>query len=201
MTTYTDSPSASSPASADPTDAGAPAARPDARAGAGATAGAEARDHRRAMDALKQVRASDLEPYTGLGYLSKLFRLIAILLLVLLVAEVGVGVYSEGVESLRTLMTEASRLIVVAGVLWGAGDLATLLIDIGHDVRATRILLGRQTLPPGETLAPEPGARRQSVVAAAVDGPAAPAPHRPTALPRRTPMGDAPELRGDSRME
>jgi hypothetical protein len=104
----------------------------------------DARDHRKGgVDPLLQVRASDLEPYTGLGYLSKLFRLIAVLLLVLLLAEVGVGVYSEGAGSLRTLITEASRLLVVAGVLWGAGDLATLLIDIGHDVRASRILLGR----------------------------------------------------------
>ena len=37
-----------------------------------------------------------------------------------------------------------SRLIVLAGLLWGTGDLAILLIDIGHDVRAARILLGRQ---------------------------------------------------------
>jgi hypothetical protein len=96
------------------------------------------------MDPLTQVRSSDLEPYTGLGYLSKLFRLIAVLLLVVLVAEVGIGVYQDGSYALRTLLTEASRMVVVAGVLWGAGDLATLLIDVGHDVRATRILLGRQ---------------------------------------------------------
>lgn len=123
----------SSAATADPMDAGHLQDRVNAR------------DHRRGgLDPLLQVRASDLEPYTGLGYLSKLFRLIAVLLLVLLVAEVGVGVYSEGAGSLRTLITEASRLLVIAGVLWGAGDLATLLIDIGHDVRASRILLGRQ---------------------------------------------------------
>jgi len=29
--------------------------------------------------------------------------------------------------------------------LWASGDLAILLIDIGHDVRATRILIGRQS--------------------------------------------------------
>lgn len=185
MTPHTESPDASAPPGAEPQDA------------ARAETHAEAREHRRAIDALNRVRASDLEPYTGLGYLSKLFRLIAILLLVLLVAEVGVGMYSEGVESLRTLITEASRLIVVAGVLWGAGDLATLLIDIGHDVRATRILLGRQTLPPGETLAAPAAARRQVDAAVA----AAPTPHRPTALPRRTTLGDAPEPRGDARME
>jgi hypothetical protein len=128
-----------------------------------------ARDHRRGgMDPLLQVRSSDLEPYTGLGYLSKLFRLIAVLLLVLLVVEVGAGVYSEGTGSLRTLLTEASRLLVVAGVLWGAGDLATLLIDIGHDVRASRILLGRQVGHadevgvPRQAGRPEPPARDPS---------------------------------------
>lgn len=103
-----------------------------------------AREHRRGMDPLTQVRSSDLEPYTGLGYLSKLFRLIAILLLLVLAAEIGIGLYQDGSSALRTLLTEASRMVVVAGVLWGAGDLATLLIDVGHDVRATRILLGRQ---------------------------------------------------------
>jgi hypothetical protein len=125
----------------------------------------EARDHRRGgTDPLLRVRASDLEPYTGLGYLSKLFRLIAVLLLVLLVAEVGIGVYSEGAGSLRTLITESSRLVVVAGVLWGAGDLATLLIDIGHDVRASRILLGRQVAHTDELAAglpPTPAGLRE----------------------------------------
>ncbi len=130
------------PASTDPMDAAHLQERIDAR------------DHRKGgVDPLLQIRSSDLEPYTGLGYLSKLFRLIAVLLLVLLVAEVGVGVYSEGTGSLRTLITEASRLLVIAGVLWGAGDLATLLIDIGHDVRASRILLGRQVMH-GDDLGP-----------------------------------------------
>ncbi len=93
---------------------------------------------------LKVVRASDIEPYTGLGYLSKLFRFMAVIMLLLLVAEIVTGIYSQGAASLPTLLGEASRLIVIAGVLWGTGDLAHLLIDIGHDVRAGRILLARQ---------------------------------------------------------
>src|SRR5215207_325271 len=95
-------------------------------------------------EAMLQVRASDIEPYTGLRYLSKLFRLMAIVLVLLLVAEVVTGLMSQGTAALPTLLAEASKLIVSAALLWASGDLAILLIDVGHDVRATRILLGRQ---------------------------------------------------------
>ncbi|NIQ57181.1 MAG: hypothetical protein GWN85_28070, partial [Gemmatimonadetes bacterium] len=40
-------------------------------------------------------------------------------------------------------------------VLWGGGDLVRLLIDIGHDIRADRILLARllhRTGPSGEAV-------------------------------------------------
>jgi hypothetical protein len=92
---------------------------------------------------IREVRASDIEPYTGLRYLSKLFRFMAIILVVLLIAEVATGLYTQGSGALPTLLGEASRLIVLAGVLWGTGDLAHLLIDMGHDVRAGRILMAR----------------------------------------------------------
>lgn len=105
----------------------------------------DGRRHAGGMDPLFGVRTADIEPYTGLRYLSKLFRMIAVVLMLLLVAEVVTGLYTQGVESLTTLLAEVSRLIVLAGLLWGAGDLAILLIDVGHDVRAARILLGRQT--------------------------------------------------------
>ena len=95
-------------------------------------------------EGLFTVRSSDIEPYVGLRYLSKLFRLMAIILILLLVAEVITGFYAQGSTALPTLLGEASRLVVLAGLLWGAGDLAILLIDVGHDVRAARILLGRQ---------------------------------------------------------
>lgn len=91
------------------------------------------------------IRATDIEPYTGLRYLSKLFRFMAIIMLLLLVAEIATGLYTQGAASVPTLLGEASRLIVIAGVLWGTGDLAHLLIDVGHDVRASRVLLARQT--------------------------------------------------------
>ena len=105
---------------------------------------AESQPRRNDPDAVTHVRASDIEPYIGLRYLSKLFRFMAIILVLLLVAEMVTGIVKQGRASIPTLLGEMSRLIVLAGLLWGTGDLAILLIDVGHDVRATRILLGRQ---------------------------------------------------------
>ena len=109
------------------------------------TTHADGSGRRASADPLIGVREADLEPYIGLRYLSKLFRLIALILVLLLVAEVITGLAQQGTDAVPTLVSEVSRLIVLAGVLWGIGDLALVLIDVGHDVRATRILLGRQT--------------------------------------------------------
>ena len=97
-----------------------------------------------APHAITGVREADLEPYIGLRYLSKLFKLMAVILILLLVAESVTGFIQQGTTAIPTLLAEASRLVVFAGLLWGAGDLAILLIDTGHDVRATRILIARQ---------------------------------------------------------
>jgi hypothetical protein len=110
-------------------------------------------------DARAHVRASDIEPYIGLRYLSKLFKFMAIILVLLLLAEVVTGLLKQGRTAIPTLLGEMSRLIVLAGLLWGTGDLAILLIDVGHDVRATRILLGRQVahgLDPAQPAQPAP---------------------------------------------
>lgn len=102
------------------------------------------RPRRTGADGSMHVRAADLEPYIGLRYLSRLFKLMAVVLILLLVSEVVTGLVTDGLDALPRLLAEVSRLVVFAGLLWGSGDLAILLIDVGHDVRATRILVGRQ---------------------------------------------------------
>jgi hypothetical protein len=90
-----------------------------------------------------QVREDDLEPHEGLRYIAKLFKTLALLLIFMMIAEVVVGLQQDGVAALGTLLVEATRLIVFAGFLWGIGDIAVMLIESNHDLRATRILLGR----------------------------------------------------------
>jgi hypothetical protein len=96
------------------------------------------------------VRAEDIEPYIGLRYLSRLFKLMAVILILLIVAEVITGLVAQGTAAIPVLLGEVSRLIVLAGLLWGTGDFAILIIDVGHDVRAARILLGRMAAHPRE---------------------------------------------------
>ena len=90
-----------------------------------------------------RVRDEDLEPHAGLRYVAKLFKALAVLLLIMLAAEVIIGLQQEGTAALATLLVEATRIIVFAGLLWGSGDLALMLIESNHDLRATRILVGR----------------------------------------------------------
>lgn len=121
------------------------AAEDEPTVGDGARGNGKSVESQEYLAAMTGIRTTDIEPYTGLRYLSKLFRFMAIIVLLIAVAEVATGLYEQGAASIPTLLGEISRLIVVAGVLWGAGDFAHLLIDVGHDVRAQRVLLARQT--------------------------------------------------------
>ncbi len=90
-----------------------------------------------------RVRDADLEPHAGLRYIARLFKVLAVLLVLLLVAEVIMGLVQQGAAALPTLLIEATRLIVFAALLWAAGDVALMVIDANHDLRALRILMGR----------------------------------------------------------
>jgi hypothetical protein len=89
------------------------------------------------------VREEDLEPHEGLRYVARLFKVLAVLLVLMLIFEVIIGLVQQGSGAIPTLVVEATRLIVFAGFLWGGGDLALMLIESNHDLRATRILMGR----------------------------------------------------------
>jgi hypothetical protein len=51
----------------------------------------------------------------------------------------------EGLGAGFNLFAEVIQGGVLAAMLWGAGDLTLLFIDVGHDVRAARVLLGRMS--------------------------------------------------------
>jgi hypothetical protein len=89
------------------------------------------------------IRAEDIEPYFALQYVARLFKIAAMVVVVALTAEVVVGIVLEGTSAILPLFAEVIRGVVLAAILWGAGDLTVLFIDVGHDVRAARVLLGR----------------------------------------------------------
>jgi hypothetical protein len=93
--------------------------------------------------AFATVRGEDLEPHEGLRYIARLFKILAIFLVLLLIGEVVIGLAQLGAEAIPTLLVEATRLIVFAAFLWGVGDIALMLIESNHDLRASRVLLGR----------------------------------------------------------
>jgi hypothetical protein len=101
-------------------------------------------DDKRAESAfVGRVRETDIEPYTALRWLGTLFKAAAIFVAVALLGQFIAGLRYEGAAALPVLLGEMARTIVLAVVLWGGGDLVKLLIQLGNDVRAERILLAR----------------------------------------------------------
>ncbi len=146
---------------------GAPAARPEETtvyaagpassagpASAGPAPGGPGSDARAAQDAEDariarervapgSVRAEDTEPYIGLQYIARLFKIVSFLVLIALGLEMLLGIASDGARAILPLFAEIVQGGVLAAILWGAADVVLLLIDLGHDVRAERVLLGR----------------------------------------------------------
>ncbi|HET7233367.1 MAG TPA: hypothetical protein VFJ16_25370 [Longimicrobium sp.] len=97
------------------------------------------------------IRTEDTEPYVGLQYVARLFKIVAMVVIVALTAEIVAAVVMEGLDALLPLFLELLQGAVLAAVLWGASDLTLLFIDVGHDVRAARVLLGRMSARAGGT--------------------------------------------------
>lgn len=91
----------------------------------------------------EEVRSNDLEPYVALRYIARLFKVLAVLMVVMLIGEIIAGLTADAAEALPTLIGEITQMLVLAGLMWGGGDITLLVIDAGHDLRVARILLGR----------------------------------------------------------
>jgi hypothetical protein len=74
---------------------------------------------------------------------STLFKSAAVFLAVAVLAEFIAGVRAEGWGALPILMGEVARAVVLTVLLWAGGDLVRLLLQIGKDLRAERVLLAR----------------------------------------------------------
>jgi len=90
-----------------------------------------------------EVRTDDLEPYVALRYIARLFKVLAVLMVLMMIGEVVTGLVTDAGAALPTLIAEVTQMLVLAGVMWAGGDITILLIDLGHDIRVSRILLGR----------------------------------------------------------
>jgi hypothetical protein len=101
------------------------------------------KEKRQRLTPVAVVRQSDIEPYTALRWVSSLFKGAAVFLAVAVIGEFVAGIRFEGAAAISTLMGELARTVVLAVVLWGGGDMVRLLIHLGHDIRAERILMAR----------------------------------------------------------
>lgn len=87
--------------------------------------------------------AVDAEPTRALHSVAILFRVMSGLLVLLMLLQLVLGVTSTDEISYGVLFGEAIRLVIFAGLLWAAGDLADLFVKSHCDIRAIRILLAR----------------------------------------------------------
>lgn len=91
------------------------------------------------------LRDDDLEPQPGLRFASTVFRVCAIVILVLALWQFADWWMDRppGDVGLSILVADTIRLIVLAALLWAASTLAGLFVKSHYDLRATRILLTR----------------------------------------------------------
>ena len=101
----------------------------------------------RALLAGVEVRDEDLEPQVGLRFVGMVFRISAVVILLLALWQFTDWWLDRppGNVGLAVLVSDTIRLIVVSALLWAASNLADLLVQSHYDIRAGRILIARQT--------------------------------------------------------
>ena len=90
-----------------------------------------------------QSRGDDIESTTAIHSVAMLFRVMSGLLILLTVLQLVNGFATALEISYGVLAAQALRLVIFAGLLWGAADLADLFVKTHRDLRAMRVLLGR----------------------------------------------------------
>lgn len=93
------------------------------------------------------VREDDLEPTRGLAFATTVIRVAAAVVLLLALVQFGAWWFDRppGGVGMGLLVGDTIRLIVFAALLWAGADLTAVLIKTHYDIRATRILMARQT--------------------------------------------------------
>ena len=71
----------------------------------------------------EEVRSQDLEPYVTLRYIARLFKVLAVLMVIMLIGEIITGLTADASEALPVLIGEITQMLVLAGLMWGGGDL------------------------------------------------------------------------------
>ena len=102
---------------------------------------------RRPVLAGVEVREDDLEPTKGLEVATAVIRTAAAVVLLLALFQFAHWWFDRppGGVGVGLLVGDTIRLIVFAALLWAGADLAAIMIKTHYDIRATRILMARQT--------------------------------------------------------
>ena len=100
-------------------------------------------EHRLEKVTDRPVRTTDLEPYVALRYIARLFKVLAVLMILMMAAEIVTAIFLQRGPSIGDIIARTTQMLVLAGLMWAGGDLTLLAIDLGHDIRVARILLGR----------------------------------------------------------
>ena len=102
---------------------------------------------RRPVLAGVEVREEDLEPTKGLEVATYVVRVAAVVVLLLALFQFGYWWFDRppGGVGMGLLIGDTIRLIVFSALLWAGADLAAVMIKTHYDIRATRILMARQT--------------------------------------------------------
>jgi hypothetical protein len=106
------------------------------------------------------IRQGDHGSYTALRWVSTLFKSASVFLAVAMLAEFIAGIRAEGWSAMPILLGEVARATVLAVLLWAGGDLVRLLLQIGRDLRAERVLLARIAY---RTVDPRVGAEEEAL--------------------------------------